>query len=93
MGIFRRMDYLGLKDYNTAYKNIFPLLSNSDDIPPQMQKIVDTYSRGIQNGRGFYSYTRQEAAQWSQAFSEFNKDIFHLAANYPERINEEHTKS
>ena len=92
-GIFRRMDYEGLKDYFAAYKNIFPLLSNSDDISPQMQKIVDTHSRGIQNGKGFYSYTRQEAVQWSQAFSEFNKDIFHLAANYPERVNEGHTKS
>ncbi|MBN8857900.1 MAG: 3-hydroxyacyl-CoA dehydrogenase family protein [Sphingobacteriales bacterium] len=93
MGIFRRMDYEGLKDYFAAYKNIFPLLSNSDDISPQMQKIVDAHSRGIQNGKGFYSYTRQEALQWSQAFSEFNKDIFHLAANYPERVNEAHTKS
>lgn len=93
MGIFRRMDYEGLKDYFAAYINIFPLLSNSDDISPQMQKIVDTHSRGIQNGKGFYSYTRQEALQWSQAFSEFNKDIFHLAANYPERVNGEHTKS
>jgi len=93
MGIFRRMDYEGLKDYFIAYKNIFPLLSNSDDISPQMQKIVDAHSRGIQNGKGFYSYTRQEALQWSQAFSAFNKDIFHLAANYPERVNEEHTKS
>lgn len=87
MGIFRRMDYLGLKDHYTAYKNIFPLLSNSDGISPQMQKIVDAHSRGIQNGKGFYSYTRQEAAQWSQAFSEFNKDIFHLAAQYPEITN------
>ncbi|MBX3256425.1 MAG: 3-hydroxyacyl-CoA dehydrogenase family protein [Chitinophagaceae bacterium] len=88
MGIFRRMDYEGLKDYYTAYSNIFPLLSNSDGISLQMQKIVDAHSRGIQNGKGFYSYTRQEAMQWSQAFSAFNKDIFHLAANYPERISE-----
>ncbi len=93
MGIFRRMDYEGLKDRYITYKNIFPLLSNSDDVPPQMQKMVDAYSRGVQNGRGFYSYTIKEALQWSKAFSEFNKDIFHLAANYPERMNEDQTKS
>lgn len=93
MGIFRRMDYEGLTGYFAACKNIFPLLSNSDDISPQMQKMVDAHSRGIQNGNGFYNYTRQEAMQWSQAFSEFNKDIFHLSANYPERVNEAHTKS
>jgi len=93
MGIFRRMDYEGLKDNYTACKNIFPLLSNTDGISPQMQKIVDAHSRGIQNGKGFYSYTRQEAAQWSEAFSAFNKDIFYLAANYPERIGEVANKS
>lgn len=92
MGIFRRMDYLGLSDHHTAYKNIFPLLSNSDGIPVQMQKIVDTHCRGIQNGRGFYFYPRQEAAQWSNAFSAFNKDIFHLAANYPEQTTGQSAK-
>lgn len=88
MGIFRRMDYMGLRDYATAYNNIFPNLSDTDGISAQMQKIVDAHSRGVQNGKGFYSYTKQEAAQWSQAFSEFNKDIFHLAARYPERLDE-----
>ena len=89
MGIFRRLDYEGAADYNTIYKNIFPLLSNSEGISPQMQKIVDAHSRGIQNGKGFFSYTKQEAMQWSAAFSAFNKDIFHLAANYPERVDED----
>lgn len=89
MGIFRRMDYTGLKDCFTAYRNIFPLLSNSNDISPQMQMIIDARSRGIHNGKGFYSYTRNEAAQWSQAFSAFNKDIFRLAANYPEHLSGE----
>ncbi|MGN6436540.1 MAG: 3-hydroxyacyl-CoA dehydrogenase family protein [Agriterribacter sp.] len=93
MGIFRRMDYVGLKDFYAAYSNVFPLLSNSNDISTQMQKIVDAHSRGIQNGKGFYSYTRQEATQWSHAFSEFNKDIYHLAAGYPERVHEQSAKS
>lgn len=92
MGIFRRMDYTGLRDYFTAYHTIFPLLSNSNDISPQMQTIVDARSRGIQNGKGFYSYTRKEAAQWPQAFSAFNKDIFYLAANYPESLSGEEEK-
>lgn len=92
MGIFRRMDYTGLGDYFTAYRNIFPLLSNSNNISPQMQMIVDARSRGIQNGKGFYSYTRNEATQWLQAFSSFNKDIFRLAANYPEHLNKEEEK-
>ncbi len=85
MGIFRRMDYIGLKEAHTAYNNIFPVLSNTDDISLQMQKIVDAHSRGVQNGKGFYNYTKREADAWVEAFSAFNKDIFQLAALYPER--------
>lgn len=84
MGIFRRMDFTGLKDAHTALNNIFPKLSNSDTIPPQMQRIVDAHARGVQNGKGFYNYTKKEAEAWMEAFAAFNKDIFHLAALYPE---------
>lgn len=86
MGIFRRMDYDGLDDYNTAFRNIFPHLSNEEGISPQMQKITGSGAGGIQNGRGFYTYTQREAERWLQSFEAFNKDIFHLAANYPEEI-------
>ncbi len=84
MGIFRRIDYEGLHNVRTAYNNIFPVLSNAEDISPQMQKLVDAHSRGVQNGKGFYNYTKREADAWVEAFSAFNKEIFHLAALYPE---------
>lgn len=85
MGIFRRMDYTGLKDAYTACNNIFPVLSNAEDISLQMQKIVDAHARGVQNGKGFFNYTKREADAWMEAFAAFNKDIFQLAALYPER--------
>lgn len=84
MGVFRRMDYIGLKDFYVACNNIFPSLSNTEGISPQMQRIVDAHSRGVQNGKGFYNYTKREADAWIEAFSEFNKDIYQLAALYPE---------
>ena len=52
MGLFRRMDYNGLNDYNTIIRNIFPQLSNSDQVPAIMQEIVRTTANGIHNGRG-----------------------------------------
>lgn len=84
MGIFRRMDYVGLQEYFASFQRVFPLLSNSDEVSPRMQEVLDINSRGIFNGKGFYKYTQEEADQWAEAFSSFNMDIFYLAADYPE---------
>ncbi|MBW7891231.1 MAG: 3-hydroxyacyl-CoA dehydrogenase family protein [Chitinophagaceae bacterium] len=86
MGIFRRMDFEGLKDHLTTLKRIFPQLSNSDEVPEQMLQLVNENAKGIQNGKGFFTYTEKESKLWAEAFSEFNGDIFHLAAKYPERL-------
>ncbi len=83
MGLFRRMDFMGLKDYYKIYKDIFPTLCNDDSVPPGMQEIVDSNSRGTQNCKGLYSYTEEEAKDWEKAFAEFNKDIYRLATLYP----------
>lgn len=83
MGVFRRMDYLGLNDYYAILKTYFPLLSNETGVPEIMQKMVENNDRGVQNGRGFYNYTPEEAKEWEESFAEFNQDIFKLAANYP----------
>lgn len=86
MGIFRRMDYEGVRSHYNALTNLFPLLSNTDGISEQMQRIVSQESRGIQNGKGFYYYSKEEAEQWAKAFADFNIDIFRLASRYPERV-------
>ncbi len=85
MGVFRRMDYTGLKDAHATCRNIFPVLSNAEDLSPQMNDIVNAHAKGVQNGKGFYNYTEEEADAWSEAFAAFNKDIYQLAAAYPER--------
>lgn len=82
MGIFRRMDYLGLRDCATIFNSIFPTLSNADHVPAVMQQMVDGNARGTQNQKGLYTYSKQEAKEWEDAFALFNKDIFELAASY-----------
>ena len=47
-------------------------------------KIVLQKGKGINNGKGFYNYTKKEAAEWEEAFKSFNHEIFQLAAQYPE---------
>ncbi|MEJ7780402.1 MAG: 3-hydroxyacyl-CoA dehydrogenase NAD-binding domain-containing protein [Daejeonella sp.] len=86
MGLFRRIDYIGLADHAETFKNLFPQLSNTDNVPNVMQNIVDNHGRGIQNLSGLYSYTRGEAKEWEDAFAAFNEDIFRLASLYPDPI-------
>ncbi len=83
MGVYRRMDFIGLKDYSTIFKNIFPELCNSDDVPPLMQHLININASGVRNGKGLYDYTQEEAKNWEEAFASFNKDIYQLASTYP----------
>jgi 3-hydroxybutyryl-CoA dehydrogenase len=88
MGVFRRMDYLGLEDYPTIFRNIFPQLHNGNNVPLLMQKKVDQKARGIINGHGLFSYTKEEARQWEESFARFNKDIYRLAEIYSSYLSE-----
>lgn len=83
MGIFRRMDFLGLADYPEIFRNIFPKLCNDNKVPGLMQKMVKIKARGTQDAQGLYNYTVEEAKQWNEAFALFNQDIYELAVLYP----------
>lgn len=83
MGVFRRMDYLGLSDFHRIFQNIFPTLSNDDDVPALMKTVVKRKLRGTQDADGLYEYTPAEAKAWDEAFARFNEDIYRLAARYP----------
>lgn len=88
MGLFRRIDYSGIADYAEIFKTLFPKLSNTDNVPDIMQKMVDNNGRGIHNLKGLYHYTSEEAKEWEEAFLAFNNDIFRLAALYPSSLLE-----
>lgn len=83
MGIFRRMDFMGLQDFQVIFNALFPGLSNTGDVPAVVQKLMDQDARGTQNGKGFYSYAEGECGKWDKAFEAFNQDIYRLAALYP----------
>jgi 3-hydroxybutyryl-CoA dehydrogenase len=88
LGIFRRMDFIGLTDYPEIFKNVFPLLSNSAEVPELMQQMIARQARGTQNQNGFFNYDAKEAKNWEDAFAAFNKEIYKLALEYSsDRIN------
>ncbi len=83
MGLFRRMDYTGVQNFVAIFENIFPKLSNADEVPTLMKKIVQENAKGIQNLSGLYEYSKSEAEEWEKSFLAFNEEIFKLAAQYP----------
>lgn len=85
MGVFRRLDYLGLEDLEKVFKNIFPQLSNSTEVPLTMRKMIEIQAKGTQTSRGFYDYKNLQAKEWEQAFAKFNKEIDQLASQYPSK--------
>lgn len=89
MGVFRRMDFMGLEDYHRIFEKTFPLLSNTNTVPALMQRLVEKKLRGTMDAEGLYSYTVEEAREWDEAFASFNEDIYKLAALYPyDRIDQ-----
>ena len=92
MGIFRRMDFMGLKDFHQIFENIFPILCNDEKVPELMQELVKKKLRGTMDAQGLYPYTAEEAKEWDEAFALFNEDIYRLAAIYPyDRIDKKST--
>ena len=88
MGVFRRMDFLGLNNYGEVLKNTFLELSNEEKIPSIMEEMIDAKARGTKSVKGLYPYSLEDAKRWDESFAMFNEEIFRLAALYPsEKIN------
>ncbi len=81
-GPFRYMDLMGVEGYLRVMKDLLPDLSTSPEVPQLMQKVVGSGARGVSNGKGFYTYTEQEAKRWEDLFTRFNYDIRKLVLKY-----------
>lgn len=88
MGIFRRMDFMGLSEYVNTYNHIFPKLGNLKNVPQQMKGILEEGGRGIHNLNGLYPHTESSADKLEQEFSHFNEEIYRLADKYRKKLND-----
>lgn len=87
-GPFRFMDLTGLPAYAQVAQDLFPELANSSAVPSTLAKLAQSGARGLSNRRGFYRYTKAQAAQWEKLFHTFAYEIQALAARYPEDIGD-----
>ena len=83
VGAFRWMDLTGVPAYHTVMKDLLPTLSNNTEIPKLIDDIVKAGGKGVANGKGFYSYTAEEAKLWEETFNDFSYEIRKLALKYP----------
>jgi 3-hydroxybutyryl-CoA dehydrogenase len=83
MGVFQRLDMLGVADYRTIFTNLFPALSNAGTVPVLMEEMIGKNARGTKNRIGFYTYNKEEGESWDSAFARFNRAIYKLVADYP----------
>jgi 3-hydroxybutyryl-CoA dehydrogenase len=81
-GPFRFMDLTGIPAYQAVMRDLFPELNNQTTVPPLMDQVVRSGGRGVQNAKGFYDYTPQQAKKWEKAFLRFTYDIRRLAMKY-----------
>ncbi|MGH2622457.1 MAG: 3-hydroxyacyl-CoA dehydrogenase family protein, partial [Sphingobacterium sp.] len=86
MGIFKRMDYIGLDHYLQSFQTIFPKLSNSQEVPDQMKKILAEKGRGIHNLNGLYPHTAVSSKELEHNFAVFNEEIYRLADRYRRKL-------
>jgi len=83
MGIFRRMEFMGPKNYLDVFTRLFPGLNNGKDVPLLVKELIARDAMGTKNAIGFYHYTEEESKKWDEAFASFNQDIYKLALQYP----------
>lgn len=83
VGVFRWMDLTGVAAYHTVMKDLFPTLSNQQEVPALIDDLVKAGARGVTNARGFYEYTPEEAKLWEETFIRFSYEIRELALRYP----------
>ena len=86
MGIFQRMDYLGIAHFASLAERTFEQLNNTKQVPQIMKKLVQEKGRGIHNQNGLYPYTKPEAREWKEAFEKFSGEIYQLSSQMDKTI-------
>lgn len=76
------MDLTGIPAYAAVMKSLSPKLNNQTVIPQTMRAMVARGARGVSNRKGFYKYSRAEAARWQKTWVDFTYEIAAIAKKY-----------
>ena len=54
--------------YAKAMEPVLPSLSRDEQLSPMFAQLAASGAQGVRNGRGFFTYTPEEARQWSELY-------------------------
>ena len=82
-GPFRFMDLSGgAPAYALVAKDLFPQLCNETELPNLLKTLAESGATGVVNGRGFYDYSPEDAAEWEKKWHDFTWEIKAVAEKY-----------
>jgi len=85
-GPFRYMDLTGITTYGKVMQHLLPDLSNEPEIPKSFQDIFNQRNQSIAS---FYSYSKEEKAEWERNFLGYSTEIKKLTDKYKLKISED----
>ncbi len=81
-GNCRYIDLMGTYIYGVVMKDLNPELSKDTHIPSFFEEIINKGEKGMENGKGFYSYEGDTVNEYHQLFRKFSYQIKKLISKY-----------
>ena len=82
-GNFQYMDLMGTYAYGVVMEKLNKELSNATQTPPFFDQVLKNEMDGIQDRKGFYEYSQEEAEEWESRMTSFSFEIRDLIKKYP----------
>lgn len=82
-GNCRYMDLMGTYAYGMVMKDLNPDLSKDHHLPEFFKEIIAEGGSGMENGKGFYEYEKEDAKRWDIIFRKFSYQIQEIISKYP----------
>lgn len=88
-GNCRYMDLMGTYAYGMVMKELNSELSKEKELPEFLKKIIQDGGLGMENNKGFYSYSDEEVENWKNTMGKFSHQIRSIIEKYPFNYNKE----
>jgi len=82
-GNYRYMDLMGTYAYGVVMKELNRELAKEREVPDFFKDIIAAQGNGMINGKGFYTYTPEQAARWGTLFRQFSYQVKEIIERYP----------
>lgn len=83
-GNFRYMDLMGTYAYGLVMEELNPDLCKSKQLPAFFEELLAKNDKpGMDSGKGFYTYQKEEREELENSFLDFSKKIRDLMDRYP----------